>query len=451
MSSASAQLGVEQQRRETRQFRWLVFAVFLLALAVRLAYLFGARVDYPIRGDIVQYVNYAWNMVNHGTFSMAAPGAEQVPADAFRGPGYPALLALSMWLAGAGKNWYILAVIVQVVIGALLAPLATAWARLWLARGAALCVGFLVALWPHMIVLAGTLLSETVFCASLLLFLYLSGLAERFRNEKLAVAAGFAGGMAYLVNPLAVFFPPAVAALLFLRRQRRVAVVMFVMFAVLAGAWAVRNAMHPGMQGARDRAAVNFVEGSWPLYHKAVNARFEHAEAAEMIAAITAEERLMVRAPGAGVRAVAARIAADPVWYAKWYLLEKPYSLWGWWIAIGWGDVYFLQTTNSPFDRQLVFRAIHESFRYANPAFFGLAVLAAVITFVRHRRDPSSEAFSVLLAAGFFLYVSVVHTLLQADPRYAVAYRPMEIALAVTACVAIARYLSSRRQHQERP
>jgi hypothetical protein len=168
-----------------------------------------------------------------------------------------------------------------------------------------------------------------------------------------------------------------------------------------------------------------------------------------MVDAVTEEDRLMVRAPREGIRAMSERMSYDPGGYARWYLLEKPYSLWGWWIEIGWGDVYYLQTTKSPFDRQVVFRAIHEGFRYANPLFFGLAVLAMVGAFVRYRRDDSSEAFSLLLAAGFFFYVTAIHTLLQAEPRYAVAYRPMEIALAVSASLAIWRFLSVRIRRQK--
>jgi hypothetical protein len=449
MSSAPAQPVVEEQSKETTKFRWLAFAVFLLALAVRLAYFFGAQVDYPIRGDIVQYVNYALNLLNHGTFSSAAPDSAQVPPDAFRGPGYPVFLALWMWLVGADKNWYIVAVMAQVTIGALLAPLSIVWTRLWLPRSAALSVGFLVALWPHLIVLSSTLLSETNFCASLLLFLYLAGFAERSRSAKLGALAGLAGGIAYLINPLAALFPPAVAVLLLLRKQTRVAAAMIALFLLLAGGWGVRNATHPEMQGAWDRAAANFVEGSWPMFHAAYNNRTSYESAQQMVDAVTEEDRLMVRAPREGIRAMSERMSYDPGGYARWYLLEKPYSLWGWWIEIGWGDVYYLQTTKSPFDRQVAFRAIHEGFRYATPLFFGLAVLAMVGAFVRYRRDDSSEAFSLLLAAGFFFYVTAIHTLLQAEPRYAVAYRPMEIALAVSASLAIWRFLSARIRRQK--
>lgn len=438
-----------EQRSEAAKFCWLATAIFVLALAIRLAYFFGARVDYPIRGDITEYVHYAWNMVNHGTFSLAEPGSAVVSPDAFRGPGYPAFLALWMWLAGPDKNWYAMAVMVQLVIGAALAPLSIAWTRLWLSRGVALLAGFLVALWPHAIVFSSTLLSETNFCASLLLFLYLAGLAERRRDAKFAAAAGLAGGVAYLINPVAAFFPPMVAGLFFLRAQRRAAAAMIAMFLLLAGGWGVRNATHPGMKGAWDRAAVNLVEGSWPQYHAAYNVRDQYQSARDMLQAVGVEERLMVETPREGIRAVSERMSYDPGGYARWYLLEKPYSLWGWWTGIGWGDVYFLQTTNSPFDRQPVFRLIHEGFRYANPLFFALAVLGMAYAFVRYRRDDSSEAFMLLLPAGFFLYVTAVHTLLQADPRYAVAYRPMEVALAVTGGLAAWNYLFLRRRRQK--
>jgi len=448
MNAAPAQPVIEEQHRETTKFRWLVFAVFLLALVVRLAFFFGAQVDYPIRGDIIQYVNYAWNMIHHGTFSSAEPGVAQPSPDAFRGPGYPAFLAVWMWLAGAGQSWYTMAVMAQIVLGGLLAPLTIAWTRLWLPRGAALAAGFLAALWPHAIVLASTLLSETLFCALLLLFLCLAGLTKRFGGAHRGAAAGLVGGLAYLVNPVIAFFPPMVAALLFLRMQRRAAMAMVAVFLLVAGGWSARNAMHPGMQGAWDRAAANLVEGSWPLFHSALNARFEYKSASEMVAAVGAEERLMSRSPRAGFHSMFARFSDYPVDYARWYLLEKPYSLWGWWIGVGWGDVYFLETSNSPFDRQLVFRLIHEGYRYANPFFFGLAVFATLYAFARYRRDHSSEAFSLLMAAGFFWYVTGIHTLLQAEPRYSVAYRPMEVALAVTAFLKIWHSLTARRRHQ---
>src|SRR4249919_3619759 len=159
MSTVSTPFRISDQRTEKAKFRSLVTGVFLLALVVRLAFFLNARVDYPIRGDIVQYVNYAWNMLNNATFSSAPPGSAPVHPHAFRGPGYPMFLALWIWLTGEGRYWYFTAVMAQILVGASLAPLSIAWARLWLPRSASVVVGFLVALWPHAVVLSSTLLS----------------------------------------------------------------------------------------------------------------------------------------------------------------------------------------------------------------------------------------------------------------------------------------------------
>ena len=431
-----------------RGFRWIAVAIVLLALALRLAYFFSTPVENPIRGDSVEYVNYAWNLVQHGTFSSAAhadPRTGQWPPDAFRGPGYPAFLACWMWLTGGGSAGYLVAVLAQILVGTLTVALAIAWSRQWLSRAAALSVGVLTALWPHAIALSSTLLSETVFGATLLAFLHWSSRADRDARVRWAILAGFAGGIAYLVNPVALLFPPLAALLLFLRDRRRAAVVLVSLHLLVVGGWMLRNAMHPQMRGSWDRAVANIVEGSWPMYHAAYAYRFDEPVAMEMMKAITAEEKLTTEKPVEGFRAILGRMANDPSGFVRWYLLGKPYSLWGWQLGIGAGDVYFLKTTRSPFDHQWTFRAIRAAYRYATPVLFAGALFAALLAFWRRHRERDHGAGGWMLASLFFFYITLMHTIFQADPRYAVAYRPIEAALAVTACVVLARWLRSRK------
>ena len=430
---------------DARGFRWIAVAITLLALALRLAYFFGAQVDSPIRGDVNEYVTYAWNLVHHATFSSAAPYSSQWPPDAYRGPGYPVFLAVWMWIGGNGHGGYLLAVFAQIAVGTLIVPLAIAWSRTWMSRGAALAAGLLVAAWPHLIVFASTLLSETVFGATLLLFMYWATFAWRDGQRGWAALAGLTGGVAYLVNPVALLFPPLAALLMFLRGRREVAAILLSLHLLVVGGWSLRNAMHPQMPGAWNRAAANLVEGSWPLYHAAYNSRFDSPFAKAMLDAIADEEKLMTAKPVEGIQAVMSRMGNDPAGFTRWYLLQKPYSLWGWWVGIGWGDVYFLQTTRSPFERQYVFRAIHAIYRYANPLLFAGALLAASRIFRRRMPEGDPGAFGWTIASLFFFYITFMHTIFQADPRYAVAYRPIEAVLVVTACTVLARWLRSRK------
>ena len=80
---------------EGRRFLLLASALTLLALALRVSYFLGAQVEAPIRGDILEYWNYALNLVRFGVFSGADPltGAP-APVDP------PQLAELGLRLAG---------------------------------------------------------------------------------------------------------------------------------------------------------------------------------------------------------------------------------------------------------------------------------------------------------------------------------------------------------------
>src|SRR5690606_2723411 len=77
-------------------FAWLLREYFIAVTIVEI----------PIRGDIRQYVAYAWNLLNNGTFSHVWPGSGTPVPDTFRGPCYPVFLAGLMWLDPEG--WYAL-------------------------------------------------------------------------------------------------------------------------------------------------------------------------------------------------------------------------------------------------------------------------------------------------------------------------------------------------------
>jgi 4-amino-4-deoxy-L-arabinose transferase-like glycosyltransferase len=418
----------------------IAVAITVLALLVRVLYFTGAEVDDPLRGDVLEYWNYASNLVGHGVFSMLPPGAAVPPPDAYRSPGYPAFLALCLRLASTPAQAVQWAQWLQLLLGAALAPMTIVLARRWLSPPAALMSGLAVALWPHLVVFSSTLLSETLFCFLLLSCLLALAAAHARASTGWAAAAGAAGGMAYLVNPLALFLPPLFAALLALRGQRRLAAACLLAFAALAGAWAIRNAgVGPGADSG-SRAATNFVQGSWPLYHAAANDRDRNEIAAAYAAQIDEEAKAMQVNPRAGLATMAERFGAEPGAYLRWYALEKPWLLWDWNVRIGWGDIYFLQTLRSPFERNAGLRAIHAVFHFLNPAFFALAVAATLFALAAllRRRGATEAPLALAATALLFAYVTAVHVVFQAEPRYSVAYRPFEVLLAVSALASLA-------------
>lgn len=409
----------------------LVF-VALLALLLREWFVLATHVESPIRGDIVQYMAYAWNIVEHQTFSMthAAQGAP-VP-DSFRGPGYPLFLAIPLAIAGGDGPWYPMALQLQVVLSTLTCVLTVLCARYAMPAGWALASGVLMAAWPHHIAATGVLLSEIVFGFSLMLALWLNLRALRKPRALSMAACGVVYAYAYLVNPLALplgILSAGISA--FYRRDPKFVLVAVLPIVALIG-WQARNmsSVDPE-QTPPNRALINLVEGSWPLYHAAYNSRHAHEEAAAIMRAISAEEQLIVKDLAAGLGAMASRMSEAPLDYALWYVIDKPWLLWDWDIRIGAGDIYFHQASMSPLEAQPLLRAWKAVAKAINPALFGLCLGAIIVLawrFWRRRAPPSSAA---LLIAVAFVWFTAIHALLQAEPRYAIAYRPIEMMLCV--------------------
>jgi hypothetical protein len=123
------------------------------------------------------------------------------------------------------------------------------------------------------------------------------------------------------------------------------------------------------------------------------------------------------------------RLSLDPSGYTRWYLLEKPYLLWDWDIRLGWGDVHFLPVGETPMEKHPILRGSHQTLKLLNPVLFALSLgaIAIVTLFLARGKEVT---FAGLLVAGFVVYVTALHTILQAEPRYSIPYRPEQMILA---------------------
>ena len=407
-----------------------VVFVTLLAVLLREWYVLVTQVDAPIRGDIVQYMAYAWNLLEHQTFSMTHVASGLPPPDAFRGPGYPLFLAVPLGLARGEGPWYPLALQMQVALAALTCTLTAVCARRAVSAGWAVLAGLLLAVWPHHIAATGTLLSEVVFGFSLMLALWLNLRALEAPSGWRALACGLVYAYAFLVNPLAAPLAFGVAALGVLRtRNVRLAWIAALPLIVATG-WQTRNALVVGeAQTHPNRGLINLVEGSWPLYHAAYNSRHAHEEAAAIMQDIAMEERLIVEDLGSGLSAMATRMSEAPVDYALWYLVDKPWLLWDWDIRIGAGDIYFHEVRHSPLETHPLLRALKSAARAANPVLYGLCLVIVAFWAGRAMVKRSWPQPAELHIAAGFIWFTAIHALLQAEPRYAIAYRPYEMML----------------------
>ena len=436
-----------------------VMFIVLFGLALRALYVMMAQAEFPIRGDINQYVLYGWNLTHRGVFSVALPQDEVALPSNYRGPGYPFLIAGSMIVAGHSDlplrqfsetnvalgfdtdTWMRIVFGIQVLLGAATVLLTMSIARFWLPLPWTYACGLIVALWPHLISFTGLLLSETLFGFLVLLAFWLLCAGSDVRSRGWTAASGLAWGAAYLTNPVVALFPLLAAAMIARRFGRSLAVVLLAGFAIMPVAWGLRGLVVADSGGALHRVEENFVQGSWPDFLIAFNSRFSDPISRRIVDATNHEIEALDASLTGGMSDIALRMAGDPVYYARWYLLDKPFLMWDWRIRVGAGDIYFLPVAHSPFDRIPLLGAVKSGFAHANPLVFALALVAIALILVLRRQQ---FGFAASALAGLVVYVTLVHDVLQAEPRYSVPYRPEEVLLAITALAYAAERIRKR-------
>jgi len=453
----------------TSRNRWLwplaLFSLTMFALALRWYYVSTALVYHPVRGDATQYYAYAWNLVHHGTFSKDAPGAAIITPDNYRDPGYPLFLALWMKALGTGDAWYAAVLLCQAMLGALTVTVVTQLGRFWLTPRWAIGAGVLMAVWPHSIVITSFLLTETQFGFLCALGLLAIAQACQRRSLWLAAIGGLVLGSAALTN--AVLLPFGILLSVFMAWRKLAAKNICVALAAgalfLPGAWAIRNirVSNPTSgNSSMDRALQNLAQGASPDYHAAYrDTIFGDAKARvdsrAKLRAIDQEYELLRTSPADGFSAILHRAAKHPARFAAWYLLEKPYALWGWSILIGQGDIYVYPTMNSPFKTQRPWIALEAICQSLNLPLMLLTLASLLVAWSSRRSSvawstQAGEATLVMMIS-LVVFATLVYTALQAEPRYSIPFRPFEMLLALTTLAGFTRWWQERRHSVGRP
>jgi hypothetical protein len=423
----------------------------LLAVAARAYYVLHAQVlqplDYPnVRADAADYYRYAWNLAHHATFSSDVPGSTNIRPDSFRDPGYAVFLAGWMLVTSNYDSWYAAILLTQALLGGLTVSLLALAARDRLAPAPLGVATFVMAVWPHSVAMTSFVLSETLLGFMCALGLYCVHVTlARPTSRRLAVT-GLVFGAAALTNAVLIPFGTILALALGLRRHldwRAAAVVVFASL-VMPALWGVRAFTIPSSETSTHRAIINLVEGSWPTYHEAYQlAMAGDEDGIRTIRAIDDEIAIFQKDRYLGVSALANRMGGVPTAYVRWYA-SKPALLWDWDIRIGQGDVYVYPTRHSPFREQSSWKLIETICFLANPLVMLLAFSGAVIAAIR--RDAPS--FDIALATLATL-ITLAYSILQAEPRYSIAFRGAEVLLAAVAVSEIIRRISDRKANPE--
>ncbi|MBV8063606.1 MAG: glycosyltransferase family 39 protein [Nevskia sp.] len=396
------------------------------------------------RSDTLDYLQYAFNLLLYHSFSHSHIADGPIMPDSFRDPGYPAFLAGLMLLLGFTDRWYAAVLAIQAILGGLSACLTVLIARRWLGPAWSLAAGLLAAIWPHTVAFSAFVLSETLFGFLLTLALWLSCRAFDSASRLRWFVAGLGFGLAAMVNAVVVPLAPLLALLSWRRGSlnRSLALALLLGAMLLPATWALRSWSIPAERSPQGRAEVNLVQGSWPEYHRAYIAALGHDPAAlQTMQAIGREQDLMLYSPAAGLASMFGRFRAEPWRYLAWYA-SKPALLWAWHIRMGWGDIYAYPVDHPIYLTNPVMPAVEALCLALNPLLFVLMALLVLAALLRARLTEGRPAlYVVVLTAGF---ATLVYSLLQAEPRYSVPLRPLEMLLAVTALEGILRQWRSR-------
>lgn len=411
----------------------LIVALGLVAFAIRIFYVHTTVVDMPIRGDAVSYHAYAQNLFHHGVFSKDLQSAVPTP-DSYRDPGFPLLIALAMLIGGPDIGWYTALLDLQALLGALTVGLMVLAGRhLGLSLPSLAVAGILMAFWPHLVVMCGYILTETLM-GFLVAAAICAVCAARHRKWPSWTLAGLFFGMASLTNAILLPFGVLLAVGLYVLKKIswKPAFALALGALILPGAWMVRGAMLEAETSAltstsSGRAIQNLVQGAWPEYHEVWKQQiYGDPEAAKVMQRIEDEYVLMVDDPLRGGQVMLGRLALNPVRYSQWYLY-KPFLLWSWDVRIGAGGPVVFPVARSAYLTSPFFNTISSVLKAVNPFMFFMALATCVLASMRWRvLEPGA-----LTCVGMFLYVTMVYSILQSEPRYSIPFKSVEILLAV--------------------
>lgn len=434
----------------TLLMRPAVVAVLLFALAfgLRAFYQFSAIEELPLRADAAQYFRIAWNLTNHGVYSSAEP-AEQAPEpDSYRGPLYPVLIAGLMAATGVSDTSppsFRLLMFLQALAGGVAAAMTFLFGRAWLPWQAALSAGVLAATWPLLITLSGLAITETLFCALLVVAVVVhAAWSSRPDSQSFLMATAAAWSLCILLNPIALPLPILVGALSHADRLPRVAVMVLLALAPHA-TWSVRST---GVNDASPltsthRLLENILIGLEPDFNDYYQRHDEpqgHA-ARQRVAEAT---QAFVQGRASPTELVVARVASAP-WELARHFMVKPFEFWRWDIQQGHGGPFVFRMLSTPFDTAGPYRLLASATRWLNPVLLGLTMVPFVVLCSSSRwRQWAWRKRAPLLVLAVIAYATLVHTVLTPDARYAAPFRPLQFLAAAWGAWMLAAWVMRR-------
>jgi 4-amino-4-deoxy-L-arabinose transferase-like glycosyltransferase len=432
--------------------------VLLLGVALRFLDVAGTVVDHPFRSDAAVYYKTAYNLNTYGVYSHdinESDGRESAPQpDAFVTPGYPLFLTLFVDRPPEPSIFHEVE-LWQALIGSV--TLLLVFYLFWQLAGYAvgLLAMLLTAISPHQVDTTLFMVTETWF--TLLLMAALAAFAARLAGPRrflpALLAAGALLGAAALTRPILEFFPPFLAAMLFLAHPRRQALkggaVLLAGFLLLWLPWLVRNEVSIGKAGDSSVMIDTLTAGMYPDFE------YEHNPAS--LARPSRWDPRFVEINkdlGSALHEIGRRFREHPGEELEWYLVGKPVTLWSWEVIEGGWDAYIYPVRRgSPYETNLLFRITHDVAYYLH---WPLVLLAFLTTFYvwlpRAKRQLPAPALLMARVIGLLLlYNTGVLMVLAPFVRYSIPFLPLVFGMAMLGGLLLLRWDRRRKAPPGQP
>jgi len=411
--------------------------LFAIAAGLRLDAANTTVIDKPIRSDARDYYAYALNLKHHQTYA-GGKYSDAVPQpDAVRPPGYPVFLVPLVEFPPTGfMLWRIR--LVQALLDSISVILALFIFRRIMTEGWALGAAFLTAISPHLISSSTYMLTETLFTLLMMLSLWLVVLMYQGKRRTLAFAAGVAIAAASLTRPTLQFFIIPLTGMLLIGSNRgsRTGLVISLLagFVLAFSPWILRNLDTIGSISDPTQTINSLQHGMYPDF------RYQDLpESTGKPYRFDPRTREITRSKESILEEITRRFTEEPARHLKWYLLDKPVTLFGWDNLAGVGDIFLYPTSASPYLSQPVYKLSHTVMKLLHWPLVILALTAAVLVWLPAFGKPLSATvlFTTRLLSLLVLYFIALHIVAAPFPRYSIPLRPVVYGLALWLCTRI--------------
>lgn len=380
-----------------------------------------------IQGDAAKYVRYATNMLEHGVFSKDKHNDPPTP-DAYWAPGYPAFLAGVIQAARyMGLDEYVTILNVQVMLAAATILLTWLLARQFLPGLWPLLPSGLLALSPHHIAIGQNLLTESLFCFTLLLSIALFVIALKTRAYTAWCLAGIAFAMAWFVNPVSLLVAPALTLIIWVRGRRhsetsrpdawRLGLILIPLLLSVT-VWNIRSEIVVPESGktASDRLLHNAIIGLHPDFYAIWRAHKRDPNNPAKL-----DEKRIAGSWLTFATVTTEYFIADPAGMLYWYVMQKPLALWGWEVQYAYQDIYIYPIRFSLYHKSDFAAATYRLMKTLHVPLLLFALCG--MCFLLGQKHRQQEA--LLTIAVTLLCICGVYVATQATPRFSFPLRPL--------------------------